>query len=229
MRLVKSSFTTEAIYSRSIMGALERAGRVCYKSEEKIAIGTADALIAKLIKSGHHSVLEHEKITATAIMPRGISHELVRHRIASYSQESTRYCDYASGHIAYVIPLWYENIPTGYWEDMAELCEWAVANEVNFTDDEGLWLQGRIFNEVEYKGHRKNGRTAQEARGCLPIDLKTEVVFTFNLRQWRHFFCLRALGTTGKPHPQMQALATAMLEHFAKKLPIIFGDLAQKI
>lgn len=188
---------------------IEQAGRVCYKSEEKGTPGSANKFVAGLIKSGHESVIEHEKVTVKIICDRGISHEIVRHRLASYSQESTRYCDY-SGGVTFVIPPWVDFEPGEY--DYAK----GIFNK----DD--IWFNTMTYAEESYKALIAYGWSPQQARSVLPNSLKTEIVMTCNLREWRLFFKLR---TSTKAHPQMREIAIPMLVKFKELIPVIFDDI----
>lgn len=188
---------TEAV-GLEMLKRIERAGRTCYKSEDRITDDSAPKFVKMLIDRGHHSVLEHVSLTVRFIVPRGISHELVRHRLASYSQESTRYCNY-SGGVQFVRP-------------------WHL--EPGSLDEE-FWLMHAEGREDAYLSALALGWTPQMARGLLPIDLKTEVVMTANAREWRHFFSLRA----AKPaHPQMQEAACDLLRRFRVFVPVLFDD-----
>lgn len=203
MRIVDHGFVIETPLDRigmPMLKAIEIAGRTCYKSETEITDDSALAFVKKIIKNGHHSVLEHESISVRFICDRGVTHEIVRHRIASYSQESTRFCNYGMGRfgnqVTYVLPTF-------------EL------------DEDDLNLLAAI--EKHYIKCIENGRTAQEARYFLPNGLKTEIVMTCNLREWRHFFTLRAASKAA--HPQMRASAIPLLAEFKALIPIVFDDI----
>ena len=179
---------------QKMLQKIEAAARTCYKSEGKIQEGSAAKLVAGLIKSGHEAMLEHASVTVKFVVDRGISHELVRHRLASFAQESTRYCNYSKddfgSEITFIIPDYLEYKSEGWniWKESMKQAEDAYFKMLDF------------------------GLSPQQARAVLPNSLKTEVVMTANLREWRHFFKLRALGTTGKPHPQMLEVAVPLLE-----------------
>ena len=187
-----------------IMKHIERAGRVCYKSESNISDTSAEKFISNIIKSGHESVIEHVSITFKIICDRGISHEIVRHRLASYSQESSRYCDYSGdkfgGELTFIKP-----------------CFWAEDDE-NFL----LWRQTMEILEKNYLQMRQNGARPEQARAILPNSLKTELFMTANLREWRHFLKLR---TSKRAHPQMRQIALKIFEILNEKLPVIFSDI----
>ena len=183
---------------------IERAGRICYKSEDKISDGSAEKFVGNIIKNGHESVLEHEKISVKVICDRGVSHEIVRHRIASYSQESTRYCNYNKNQFGNEITV----IKPLYWEKDSR--EYLV------------WKESMEMSEKAYMDLIELGASPQEARSVLPNSLKTEIVITMNLREWRHFFALR---TSERAHPQMREIAYMMLNEFKRRVPIVFDNI----
>ena len=174
------------INQKEAMDLIERAGRVCYKSESKIEGGSAEKFIKGIISRGHESVIEHISITVCVICDRGVSHEIVRHRIASYSQESTRYCNYTtdkfSNEITVIKPLFWDEGSKKYDE----------------------WKKAMANCEKAYFSLIKEGASPQEARSVLPNSLKTEIFITMNIREWRHFFSLRCNKSA---HPQMQQIA----------------------
>ena len=187
-----------------ILRRLELAGRVCYKSEDRITADSAARFVRGILKSQHESVIEHVSLSARLICDRGVSHEIVRHRLASYSQESTRYCNYTKGkfggELTFIRPcFWQENTPPmAAWE---KSCQAAEDN---------------------YFALIKLGAKPEEARGVLPNSLKTELVMTANLREWRHFFRLR---TAAASHPQMRQLAKMLLAEMRAKIPVLFDDI----
>lgn len=187
----------------AVLRHIEQCGRVCYKSEGKTTESSAPAFVANIIKRGHEAVLEHFDITVKFICDRGVSHEIVRHRLASYCQESTRYCNYSKdgfgGEITVIQPCYLATCGAGYqmWKDACEAAETAYFNMLNF------------------------GCSPQEARAVLPNSLKTEVVMTANLREWRHFFKLR---TAPAAHPQMREVANMLLKQMREMVPVVFDD-----
>lgn len=187
-----------------ILSRIEQAGRVCYKSEDKITDGSAAAFVRRIIKSGHEAVLEHCNVSLKFVCDRGVSHEIVRHRVASYCQESTRYCNYSKGEfggeITVIEPLYLTPGTVAYktWEDACAASENAY------------------FELLEW------GCSPQEARAVLPNSLKTEVVMTANLREWRHFFRLRCSPAA---HPQMREVATQALALLQSLVPVVFDDI----
>lgn len=194
----------DEINSEKIMKKLELAGRTCYKSEALCTDTSATTFIQNILKRGHESVIEHEKITVRIICDRGITHEIVRHRVASYSQESTRYCNYTKDKFGNEITV----IRPYFWD-----CE---------SDKYKEWLKAMEACEKSYINLIDLGATAQEARSVLPNSLKTEIVVTMNLREWRHFFKLRISEAS---HPQMLEITRPMLDTFKELLPYIFSDI----
>lgn len=207
VRIIKPEFLFEDTFDgMQLIKSIERYGRTCYKSEKNITDTSAQQFVRKIISNGHESVLEHEKITVRIICDRGVSHEIVRHRIASYSQESTRYCNYSQnafgGELTFIEPC--------FWNEPAD-----VKKRI-------LWEQAVQYAEKTYLTLLQNGATPEEARSVLPNSLKTEIVVTMNLREWRHFFLLRA---SVRAHPQMREIALKMLEQFKIRIPVVFDDL----
>ena len=194
----------DSIDGIKIIKKIEKIGRVCYKSEGKITEDSAEKFISNIIESGHESVIEHETISVRVICDRGVSHEIVRHRIASYSQESTRYCNYSNEKFGKELTV----IKPIFWtEDSIEY---------------KVWLE--MMNEIEKKYNMlvDMGAKPQEARSILPNSLKTEIIMTMNLREWSHFFKLRM---SLRAHPQMREIAIIILEKFKKEIPVFFDDI----
>lgn len=204
MKIIEPSFEIMPVNGEEILKNIERAGRTCYKSEDKITEDSARKFVAAIIKSGHESVIEHEKITARIICDRGVTHEIVRHRIASYSQESTRYCNYANdkfgNELTFIRPFYWENEPV----------------------KKAIWTTSMERVEKNYKELIRLGASPQEARAILPNSLKTEIVVTMNLREWRHFLKLR---TSPAAHPQIREVAIPILKKFKELVPIVFNDI----
>ncbi len=205
MRIIEPSFEIlDEVNGEELLKKIEKAGRVCYKSESRITQDSARKFIENIINSGHESVIEHEKISVRIICDRGVTHEIVRHRIASYSQESTRYCNYANEKFGKELTL-------------IKPIFWAVDS-----DEYRCWLETMKKIEDSYNFLIDKGVKPQEARSLLPNSLKTEIIVTMNLREWRHFFKLR---TTSRAHPQMREVACAILDEFKKRVPVIFDDI----
>lgn len=202
MKIIQPSFEILP-YSEYITKVIEYAGRKCWKSEDRIEEDSDIKFIQMLKGVNHASVLEHGSISVNFVCDRGVSHELVRHRLASYSQESTRYCNYSKGkygsEISVIEPFFYTDRPVLY----------------------ASWKRGCESAEIEYMFQLENGAKAQEARDNLPNSLKTEVVATFNPREWRHVFTLR---TSPAAHPQIRQIMCPTLKRFREIWPVLFDD-----
>lgn len=189
---------------RQMLHNMEAAGRVCYKSEANIKENTAGPFLRRLVQSGHESVIEHEKLSVKIICDRGVTHEIVRHRIASYSQESTRYCNYTKdkfgNELTFIKPLFWDEGDTCYT----------------------LWKEQMASIEKGYFALIEAGATPEEARSVLPNSLKTEIVVTMNMREWRHFFRLRGSKAA---HPQIREIVRLLLPKFRELLPDLFEDI----
>ncbi len=194
----------DEINGDEILRKIERAGRVCYKSEDRITSDSAKAFIQNILKSGHESVIEHEKVSVRIICDRGVTHEIVRHRMASYSQESTRYCNYSKDKFGKELTF----IKPCFWEEGSQAYQ--------------KWAQMMQLAEDTYNEMIAMGAKPQEARSILPNSLKTEIIVTMDLREWRHFFKLR---TAERAHPQMREVALMLLEEMKGKMDILFDDI----
>jgi len=210
---------------------LERIGRTAYKSEGLIRPGSAERFIRKIVHElKHESVIEHESFSVKFICDRGVSHELVRHRLASYTQESTRYCNYGKNkfgnQITFIIPAWFSR------GDALRLIEKQGISPLDnksafdkIATDSYMWAT--MMQQAE-NGYFILGAvpgpnwTPEKARSILPNSLKTEITMTANLREWRHFFKLR---THQAAHPQMRELAVPLLNELKEKVPVIFEDI----
>jgi len=214
MKVVDQSIKLLSITPNPI-AHIERCGRVCYKSESKTTCDCQDGqcpdclersnrFIKGLIKRGHESVLEHASATMLLVTDRGITHELVRHRIASFSQESTRYCNYMSGDEITVVNQ--EGLKPG-----ATQLSWRVACETA---------------ERTYMELIREGNPPEWARSVLPTCLKSELIISANLRQWRHIISMRFLNKFGRSHPQVMSLFSMVLDRFLETdASLIFEDL----
>jgi thymidylate synthase (FAD) len=205
MRVIEPSFEIlDAIDGASILSKIERAGRTCYQSEGHTTADSAGGFIRRIMNSGHHSVIEHTSITVRFVCDRGVSHELVRHRLASYSQESTRYANYSKDRFGKEITV----VKPPFWpEDSAAYRQWYEAMKAA---------------ETHYMLLIEMGAKPEEARSVLPNSLKTEIVMTCNVREWRHVFSLRC---PCQAHPQIRELMLPLLDEFHKRIPVLFDDL----
>lgn len=202
MKIIEPRFEIiDLLDGNELLKRIERIGRVCYKSEASITSASAIKFVKNIVENGHESVIEHEKITVKIICDRGVSHEIVRHRIASYSQESTRYCNYYSDKFGNELTF----IKPYFWDkDIAKY---------------KIWEDTMLYIEKAYLLLIESGAKPQEARSVLPNSLKTEIIVTMNLREWRHFFKLRADKSA---HPQMRQIALPLLKEFQKRVPVVF-------
>ena len=186
---------------------IERVARVCYKSEDKIVPdgSSAKKLVGFLVKQGHEAMLEHSQLSVLFTCDRGVANELVRHRIASFAQESTRYCNYSKdkfgSEIQVIMPTFIKN-----------------ADEPTRI----AWTESMYAIEKQYMQLLEHGFRPEQARCVLPLCLKTEIVVTANLREWRNIFKLR---TPVAAHPQMRELMCPLLKELQKKIPVIFDDI----
>lgn len=202
MKIISPSFQILS-YTPNMTKVIERAIRCAYKSEDKIQEGSDVEIISRIKNFKHESTLEHGSITVHFVTDRGVTHELVRHRIASFTQESTRYCNYGKGkfgsEITVIEPFFYKGKPDLY-------NPWCFACEVA---------------ETQYLAMLEKGAKPQEARSILPNSLKTEIVVTANPREWRHIFALR---TAREAHPQIRQIMCPLLVRFRAMWPILFYD-----
>ena len=208
MRVINAGYEIiSELNGEEILKHIERCARVCYKSEDRITDGSAEKMVAALIRSGHEAMLEHYSFTVKFICDRGIANELVRHRIASFAQESSRYCCYAKDKFGKELTF----INPCFWEPDS--------------DNYARWFHEMDEAEKTYLAMIESGATPEQARDILPMSIKTEIVMTANLREWRHFFKLRAEGVTGKPHPQMLEITIPFLKELKQKIPVVFDDI----
>lgn len=208
MKIVRAGYEILTDIRGNELKAIERIARVCYKSEDKITEDnlSAEKLVKNLIKNGHEAMLEHGYLSIKFICDRAISHELVRHRMAAFAQESQRYCNYSQdkfdSQISVIMPWWMNEDK----EDLA-FCTWFDACEQA---------------EKAYFDLLDRGYSPQQARMVLPNCTKTEIVVTANYREWRHILSLR---TAPDAHPDMRELMTRLLYDLHWKFPILFDDI----
>ena len=193
----------DLIYER-----IELIGRTCYKSEDRITDGSAEKFVRSLIGNRHEAMLEHASMTVKFVVDRGVSHELVRHRVASFAQESTRYCNYSKDkfgkQITFVRPYFLKH----------------ASADVTYA-----WINQMQDAENAYFKLLDEGCSPEAARSVLPNSTKTEIVVTADFREFRHIFKLRAAGESGKPHPDMLAIMVPLLKECRTLMPALFDDI----
>jgi thymidylate synthase (FAD) len=183
-----------------LLQTIEAAGRTCYKSEDKITFDSAAGFVSRMRDRGHHAMIEFGDIIVRFVTNRGVTHELVRHRLFSFAQESTRYVRY-DGKMEFIRPCW--------WEDSTPA-------------QQETWETAMKDAEKYYLELLKSGWRPEQAREVLPNSLKTEIVVKGNIREWRHMFALRC---SKKAHPQIRALMLPLLVDLQRRLPVVFDDL----
>ena len=212
MKLIKPYYDIlTPIDANAILKNLERYGRACYQSQDKITDESASKFCKMILSRNHESVIEHESLTVRFTIDRGIGYEIIRHRLCSFSQESTRYVKQGN-HITYIIPPWVSLQPDTY------TCN-------SFTKDDDFcdvwWASAILTSEIKYFTLLQRGWTPEQARTVLPNSLKTELIVTANLREWRHIFKLR---THKSAHPQMREVMCPLQQELQEQLPEIFGE-----
>lgn len=226
---------------------IELIGRTCYRSEDKISEDgeTAKRFVSNLIKNGHEAMIEHSQLTVQFIVDRGVTHELVRHRLASYAQESTRYVKYSldknGGEVTVVIPTMFldEDGDSMFISDkkytIDEIDE--ILNDIDFGINNGplenntaqkfIWYKSCLQSEKSYMDMIDKGASAQLARSVLPTSTKALITVSANYREWRAIFKLRA----DKPHahPDIYWIMSKLLKDLKQKLPVVFDDIYPEI
>lgn len=191
----------------AIYRLIESAGRTCYKTENSANVEGTERFIRTLIQKHHEAMLEHASITVKFTVDRAVANEIVRHRLCSFAQESTRYCNYGTkrfgSEITVIEPMYLDKSSAAY----------------------EMWMKSCIVAEDTYFKLLDFGCAPEEARAVLPLSTKTEIVVTANIREWRHILSLRAAGTTGRPHPQMVEVMRPLLDELKAYLPALFGDI----
>lgn len=217
MKIVDPSVTLSSSLSKEhILNMIEHAGRTAYKSEPT---GDPELFLAKIMSKGHLSVIEHISLTFDIICDRGISHEIVRHRLFSYTQESTRYCKY-DGDIEFIMPITFiKNVDktNAKYEKKKTKPKEFYANQTIYHE----WINQMKHAEASYERLLNLGVSTQNARSVLPNSLKTKIVMTGNLRNWLHFIELR---TSKSAHPDMRVIANMIKDELQNILPEIFGE-----
>lgn len=224
MKLIKPSYEILTPIVGDELKRIELAARTCYKSEDKITETSAEQLVRGLIRSNHEAMLEHGYLTVKFICDRGVSHELVRHRLFSFAQESTRYCNYSKDNfdneLTFIEPIFFP-------DPSYDLVPGVRAHV--YEPKRSLFISSCNLAEMIYLKLLDRGAKPEEARAVLPNSLKTEIVVSGNYREWRHFFYLRAADITGPAHPQMKELTVPLLRELNEKIPVIFEDIVELV
>lgn len=191
----------DELNGKEIIKKIELCGRVCYKSEDKITDDSAERFVRNIISRGHESVLEHVSFSVRFITDRAVTHELVRHRLASYSQESQRYVNYGKAGVTFIRPIGMKN-------------------------DEAIrqWVASMSEAESAYYEILNSGCPPQIARTVLPNSTKTEIIVSANIREWRHILKLR-IGKAA--HPQIRSLMNGLLKELKQIMPAVFDDIKE--
>lgn len=221
MKIINQSHKILEISKNAAIG-IERAARTCYKSESKITDDSAEKLVQTLYKSGHHAMLEFGFMTVKFITDRGVTHELVRHRLCSFAQESTRYVNYKTG-VEFIRPVWVDKVILGEFVIIQKQARLVAGHDL--FQGELIWVNSMIQSEQNYKELIENGWRPEQARSVLPNSLKTEIVIQANFREWIHIFSLRCNKTA---HPQIRELMLSLLKEVQPKVPVIFDEIFEK-
>ncbi len=204
MKLVDSGFEIMTpIDGDYIIKFIEKCGRTCYKSEDKITADSAKKLLTNIIASGHHSVIEHFSVTVKFTCDLGFYKDITRHRVASFSIESTRYCNYSKGKFGKELSI---IKPVHIGEN---------------TPEYEIWKSCMQNIEDHYLKMAELGATPDQLRMMLPHSIKADVVMTANLREWRHVLGLR---TSKRVHPSIHTVMRKLLKEFQNRIPVIFDD-----
>lgn len=205
MKVVQQSYEilTDLTNPINILKDIERAGRVCYKSENNITDDSCITFCKNIINRGHEAVIEHSQLSVRFIVDRAIANELVRHRIASYCQESTRYVNYSKDKFGKEIKV-------------------ISLNDYLDSDSYRVWYDSCMFAEHEYFALLEKGVKPEIARNVLPLSTATEIIMTANIREWRSVMRLR---TSARAHPQMRSIMRKLLDDLKSKIPVLFDDI----
>lgn len=206
MKIVEPTYEIVYLEPEKDLKCIERAARLCYKSEAAIRDGSDEQIIKFLIDRGHEAMLEHSRMSVIFTVDRGVSHEMVRHRIASFAQESTRYCNYSKDK---------------FGNEITVIKPWFLIDD-NSSREFNDWSRVMVECENRYLDMIAAGRSPQEARSVLPNSLKTEIMVTANYREWRNIFKLR---TAPDAHPEIRGVMRALLAYVKTQVPVIFDDI----
>ena len=198
----------------NVLLQLELPIRKCYNSEHRIKEGSAEKLIRTVISNKHVSTLEHFSFSVNFITNRGVTHELVRHRMASYSQVSTRYVNYGGRDMQYILPVWMDDTYLGHYSDKP-----LVATDI--TTPEGIWIESCMKSESAYKELLRMDSKPEQAREVLNNSLQTDITMTTTVRDWIHLLGLRCDKTA---HPQIRSLMRGLHSELVDTCPVLFDS-----
>ena len=214
--VIKQSYEIIRTHGADTLPLIELCGRVAYKSDDKITPMSAPPFTERIINLGHESVIEHSSLTVMFVCSRAITHELVRHRLASFTQESQRYCDYTKFDAQFIQPYFLDEDILGIWDEAR------MGNSDPLTGPASIWLFALDEAQRAYIRLRHSGLPPQAAREVLPNSCATRIAVTANLREWRHILKLR---TAAPAHPSMRALMTPLLLELQSLYPSLFSDI----
>lgn len=223
MKVLKAGYeiiNKDKINGMDILKTIEKVGRTCYKSEDNITEDSAVKFVRNLINRGHEAMIEFTNITVKFTCDRGVSHEIVRHRVSSFAQESTRYCSYNKDKFDSSVS--YIDINEGINLDT----KMKNIDEFNLSLIFNEWLLACKESENHYLKMLELGATPQIARSVLNNSTKTEINMSANLREWRHFFKLRCDKAA---HPQMREITIPLLLEFNELIPVVFEDIVKEL
>lgn len=209
MKVIQASYEilTDLSDPIKILKDIERAGRVCYKSENNITDDSCIMFCKNIINRGHEAVIEHSQLSVRFTVDRAIANELVRHRLASYCQESSRYCNYSKDKF-------YNEIKVIEPEELLP----------RSSTDYNIWWVSCKNAEESYMAMISNGVKPEIARSVLPLSTATEIIMTANIREWRNVLKLRSSHNV-RAHPQMRSICDRLLEELKSKIPVLFDDI----
>lgn len=232
MKIITPSYKIIRGLNSDVLPFIEECGRTCYKSEDKITPTSASRFVKNLVEKEHESVIEHAHVTVRIVASRSLTHQLVRHRLASYSQESQRYVNYCKGKfegVSYIDPMFKVNGTRFTYDDYLRIVNKPI---VCNTEEEKKVIQFYINFENQCKAAEESyfelisdGAPPEDARSVLPGCCKTEIVVTANLRVWRHIFKERAINNHAQY--EIRTIMSSLLDDFKTVLPEIFGDLGE--
>lgn len=236
MEFIKQKFDILDI-NKDALELIEYAGRTCYNSRSKIINGNSRKFVSNLIKNKHTAMLEFASMTVLFVTDRSVSHELVRHRLCSFAQQSQRYVKY-KGHIQFILPPWFPDEYLGIWHGASPtICsQWKKMEELRdnyiftnkttvdapFSKTHQEYILGCIRTEELYQELINHGWKAEHARKKLTNDVATEIIVKANFREWLHIFNLRVKGTTGRPDPTVKQLLNGLKTYLEKDYDVIF-------